>query len=210
MKDHHSMDPCTPRNGITVAKVLIAIAGAMLVCGSYANASAADSGGAVEDIYVVRSLRLSRVAATGFCAAARTGLGEMNTEDSYNFQSVRTNTSDGAVTDANVETVGTLHACFGATSDPEKFSFYAEGALGGKAFIGRGDCLMARQNFPEEGLLLFRCFLDLSGLPEDYVGGHLTTNTVTSKRSIGDISDPPGYVQPSIATIRLWKKRGGN
>jgi hypothetical protein len=182
----------------------------VLYCAVTISASAAYAGGAVEDIYVVRSLRLSRISATSFCATSRTGFADMNTEDQYNFQSVRTKTSDGTVSDANVETVGTLHACFGPTPDPMRFSFYTEGALGGTPFIGRGDCFMPRQDFPEEGLRLFRCFLDLSGLPEGYVGGHLTTNTVTSKRSNGDVSDPPGYVQPSIATIRLWKKRGGN
>ena len=192
-------------------KTLIGMAGAtVLYCAFTASASAVDAGSAVEDIYVVRSLRLSRIDATSFCATSRTGLGEMNVEDQYNFQSVRTNTSDGTLSDANVETVGTLHACFGPTPDPARFSFYAEGALAGTPFLGRGDCLMTRQDFPEQGLRLFRCFLDLSGLPEAYAGGHLTTNSVTSKRSTGDISDPPGYVQPSIATIRLWKKRGGH
>jgi hypothetical protein len=24
---------------------------------------------------------------------------------------------------------------------------------------------------------------------------------------LGGVSDPPGYTQPSIATIRLWRKR---
>jgi hypothetical protein len=183
---------------------------AVFYCAVTVSANAVDNSGGVEDIYVVRSLRLSRISATSFCATSRTGFADMNTEDQYNFQSVGTKTSDGTVSDANVETVGTLHACFGPTPDPMRFSFYAEGALGGTPLIGQGDCLMVRQDFPEEGLRLFRCFLDLSGLPEGYVGGHLTTNTVTSKRSIGDVSDPPGYVQPSIATIRLWKKRGGN
>ena len=192
-------------------KTLIGILNTTVICCCFTvSVSAADAGGAVEDIYVVRSLRLSRIGATSFCATSRTGLDELNTEDQYNFQSVRTKTSDGTVSDANVETVGTLHACFGPTSDPARFGFYAEGALGGTPFTGRGDCLMVRQDFPEEGLRLFRCFLDLSGLPEAYVGGHLTTNTVTSKRNIGDVSDPPGYVQPSIATVRLWKKRSGN
>ena len=195
----------------TLMKTLIGmVSTTVLYCAFTVSAGAVDAGGAVEDIYVVRSLRLSRIPATSFCATSRTGFPEMSTEDQYNFQSVKTKTSDGTVSDANVETVGTLHACFGATPDPTRFSFYAEGALGGTPFTGRGDCLMARQDFPEPGLRLFRCFLDLSGLPEAYVGGHLTTNTVASKQSIGDVSDPPGYVQPSIATIRLWKKRGGN
>jgi hypothetical protein len=192
-------------------KTLIGMTSATALCCAFtASASAVDAGGAVEDIYVVRSLRLSRISATSFYATSRTGFADMNTEGQYNFQSVRTKTWDGTVRDANVETVCTLHACFGATPDPTRFRFYAEGALGGTPIIGQGDCLMARQDFPEQGVRLFRSFLDLSGLPEAYVGGHLTTNTVTPKRSTGDVSDPAGYVQPSIATIRLWKKRGAN
>jgi len=66
---------------------------------------------------------------------------------------------------------------------------------------------MAKKDFPEPGLSVFRCFLEIQNLPEGYVGGQLTTNTVVSRRSIGEVSDPPGYIQPSIATIRLWKKR---
>jgi len=27
------------------------------------------------------------------------------------------------------------------------------------------------------------------------------------RKPIGDESDPPGYAQPSIATIRLWRRR---
>jgi hypothetical protein len=162
----------------------------VLYCAFTVSASALDAGGAVEDIYVVRSLRLSRIEATRFCAASRTGFAGMTTEDQYNFQSVRTKTSDGTVSDANVETVGTLHACFGATADPTRFSFYAEGALGGTPFTGQGDCLMARQDFPEQGLRLFRCFLDLSGLPEPYVGGHLTTRSSWIRSTINCDDSP--------------------
>jgi hypothetical protein len=181
----------------------------LLFCACTIGALAEQESAQVEDIYVVRSLRLSRIVPTAFCDATRTG-SRMDSEDQYNFQSLSTNTADGTVTDVNVATVGTLHACFGPTSDPTRFTFYAEGGLGGTSFTGRGECQMAGQDFPERGLRLFRCFLELSGLPEPSVGGHLTTNTVTSKRTIGPVSDPPGYVQPSIATVRLWRKRGGN
>jgi hypothetical protein len=134
----------------------------------------------------------------------------MDSEDQFLFQSVNTDTADGRITDANVATVGTLHACFGPTSDLSHFSFYAEGGLSEFRFTGRGECLMAHQDFPEQGLNVLRCYLDLYGLPASFVGGQLTTNTVTSRRAVGASSDPPGYVQPSIATLRLWKKRGGN
>ncbi len=85
--------------------------------------------------------------------------------------------------------------------------FFAEGELGEVSFVGRGECITAKQNFPEPGLNVIRCFLELSNLPAAYVGGQLTTNTINSRAVVGGVSDPPGYAQPSIATIRLWRKR---
>jgi hypothetical protein len=161
----------------------------------------------VEDIYVARSLRLSRVLPTAYCAFERTGFENSGIEDRYNFQSVSTRASDGVITSANVSTIGTLHACFGPTADPLTSNFFAEGTLGSVSFSGSGECRMARKDFPEPGINVFRCFLEIRNLPGDYVGGQLTTNTVVSRQSIGEVSDPPGYIQPSIATVRLWKKR---
>jgi hypothetical protein len=70
-----------------------------------------------------------------------------------------------------------------------------------------GECQTARQDYPEPGLVVHRCFLDLGGLPAAYVGGHLTANTIISRKPLGEESDAPGYIQPSIAMIRLWKHR---
>jgi hypothetical protein len=184
--------------------VLLALVGCMP---TIELTSAADRGQSVEEIYVARSLRLSRDRPTKNCASERTGFPEVRFEDRYHFQSVRIDTKTGLVTEADVATVGELLACFGPSSDPLITNFYAEGSLGEVKFTGTGECRSAKKDYPEPGLNLFRCFLDITNLPADYVGGHLTTNTVTSKQSIGLTSDPPGYVQPSIATIRLWKKR---
>jgi hypothetical protein len=164
----------------------------------------------VEEIYVVRSLRLSRDAPSSFCAAERTGFPNARSEDQYKFQSIAVDTENGMVTDANVKTVGTLRACFGPTDDPALFNFYAEGTLGRVSFQGSGQCRTPKRDYPELGANIHRCFLEIASLPGGYVGGHLTTNTVTSKQSIGVTSDPPGYVQPSIATIRLWRQRKPN
>ena len=90
---------------------------------------------------------------------------------------------------------------------PLTSNFYAEGALGDVSFTGRGECRTAKQDYPEPGVTVYRCFLELRDLPREYQGGQLTTNTVVSRQGIGELSDPPGYVQPSIATVRLWKKR---
>jgi hypothetical protein len=164
----------------------------------------------VEEIYVVRSLRLSRDPASPFCASERTGFQNARFEDHYKFQSIAVDTNNGMVTDANVRTVGTLHACFGPTEDPKLVNFYAEGNLGKVSLQGRGECRNPKRDYPEAGANIHRCYLDIANLPSDYVGGHLTTNTVTSKQNVGPTSDPPGYVQPSIATIRLWRKRQQN
>jgi hypothetical protein len=165
------------------------------------------SGNAVEDIYLARSLRLSRITPTAYCAAERAGFTGATAEDQYTFHSTATRSSDGLMINANVATIGRLHACFGSTPDALTSNFYAEGALGDVSFTGRGECRTARQDYPEPGVTVYRCFLELRDLPREYQGGQLTTNTVVSRQGIGEVSDPPGYVQPSIATVRLWKKR---
>jgi hypothetical protein len=172
-----------------------------------AAAAGKESGQGVEDIYVVRSVRQSRIPATKFCDQARTGFENLRSEDEYVFRSISTRASDGLVVDASVQTVGRAHACFGPTSDPEIIDFYGEGELGGVSFAGRGDCRPTPDQ-PESRLTWSRCFLDLTKLPQPYLRGRLTSNTVGSPDSlIGEKTDPPGYVQSSIATVRLWKRR---
>ena len=165
------------------------------------------AGAAVEDIIILRSLRLSRLAPTEFCGPSRTGFSEATAEDRYDFKAVATDAASGKVTNANGARVGTLHACFSPTSDPLISSFYAEGEVGGVSLVGRGQCRTTKRDFPESGITLFTCQLDLTGLPSAYVGGQLTTNTLVSRTMLGAETDPPGYTQPSIATVRLWKKR---
>ena len=196
---------------------LLAIAGWTLSVGGPASTSAKEpvqsdrprtaSDSRVEDIYIARSWRESRNAPTAFCAESRSGFGGSTSEDQFTFRSLATRGSDGLVTDANVQTIGRLRACFGATSDPMLQNFYAEGALASVTFTGRGECRTARQDYPEAGMTVVRCFLELRDLPGGYVGGQLTTNTMRSRKMLGDETDPPGYTQPSIATIRLWKRR---
>ena len=160
----------------------------------------------VEEIYIARSVRESRVAATEYCAEAKTGF-KSNVEDQYTFRSTATRVTDGRMIDTNVKTIGSGHACFGQAANPATRNFYMELLLGVTLFIGRGECLTAKSDLPERGLTVVRCFLDLSDPLGHYVGGQLTTNTVGSLKLLGVDSDPPGYAQPSIATIRVWKKR---
>jgi len=115
--------------------------------------------------------------------------------------------ADGKVTGTKHRQVAQLRACFGATGEPARQNFYAEIKMGSMSLYGNGECLALKTDFPESGLFPVRCRLVLSGLPVPYVGGLLTTNTMTSKAAFGGETDPRGYTQASIATIRLWKSR---
>jgi hypothetical protein len=77
--------------------------------------------------------------------------------------------------------------------------------MGELSFRGVGECLALAVNFPKPRLFPVRCQLTLSGLPSPFVGGLLTTNTMTSAAEFGADTDPAGYTQASIATIRLWR-----
>jgi hypothetical protein len=82
-----------------------------------------------------------------------------------------------------------------------------EGSLGAVTFSGKGECLASKSDYPEAGITGVRCFLHLSGLTPEYLGGELTTNSIRSGNVLGGVSDPPAYTQPSIATIRLRRRR---
>src|SRR5918993_2980992 len=71
----------------------------------------------VEEIYIARSVRESRVDPTDFCALARTGFTSIY-EDRYSFRSTSTRPSDGLMTSANLKTMATGHACVGQKTDP--------------------------------------------------------------------------------------------
>jgi hypothetical protein len=184
-----------------VAIVGAAIAGAVLA----PAASAAD----LEDIYILRSIREPQAATADGCARSRTGFEPMATdaERFFSFWSVQSQPGDGRVVDAKAARVAELRGCFGPTEDRARQNFYAEIRLGGLTFRGRGECLALMIDFPEPGLFPVRCQLVLSGLPAPFVGGLLTTNTMTSKAPFGGDTEPPGYTQASLATIRLWRAR---
>jgi hypothetical protein len=194
----------------TLAGVIVAASSIISVTAAAEDpkhAPSKTSASGVEEIYVVRSWRESRAPATEFCAQSHTNFDNITSEDHYTFRSISIQTSNGRMIDNNVKTVGRLRACFGSTADPKLQNFYAEGALGEIAFKGWGECLIYKDDYPEPGIISLRCFLHLSGLPAPYVAGELTTNSIRSRNVLGGVSDPPGYTQPSIATIRLWRKR---
>lgn len=174
--------------------------------------SAPASHAELEDIYVLRSIREQQASVIDhsvidWCPASKTGFEPFSTDAdrSFSFYSIQSRSEDGRVIDAKNTRVAELRACFGPTQERARQSFYAEIRLGAISFRGNGECLALRMDFPEPGLFPVRCHLILSGLPAPFVGGLLTTNTMTSSARFGSDTQPLGYTQASIATIRLWR-----
>jgi hypothetical protein len=164
---------------------------------------------ALEEIYILRSIREQKLPTPDGCVPSRTGFEPFATDGErfFSFWSVQSRAEDGRVVDAKQARVAELRGCFGPTEERARQNFYAEIELGLISFRGSGECLALGIDVPEVGLFPVRCQLILSGLPAPFVGGLLTTNTITSKASFGGDTDPSGYTQASIATIRLWKAR---
>lgn len=160
-----------------------------------------------EEIYVLRSIREQHATNGDWCAPHRTGFVPLpaDADRKFSFWSVETRTSDGQVVSAKAARVSEVRVCFGPTADRAVSNFYGEGTIGGMPYVGIGDCRLVGADVPEKGLVLLRCVLTLRGLPPPYVGGMLVTSTMGSRAALSDATDPPGYTQSSIATIRLWR-----
>lgn len=164
---------------------------------------------ALESIYVLRSIREERAPVADECASSKTGFEPFPTdaERFFSFWSVSAGSEDGKVVDAKRARVAELRGCFGPTQDRARQNFYGEIQLGTIAFRGSGECVALMIDFPEKGLFPVRCHLVLKDLPAPFVGGLLTTNTITSGARFGGDTEPAGYTQASIATIRLWRQK---
>jgi hypothetical protein len=191
------------RAGAALAAMLCALA-TCVTSSSRGGASAQES---LEEIYVLRSIRERQSTVPSWCAASRTGFEPFATDAERSFSFWSVSMRGGKVVDAKAARVAELRGCFGATPERPRQHFYAEIKLGALTFHGKGECLALAVDFPVAGLFPVRCQLVLSGLPGPYVGGVLTTNTLTSKAAFGGQTEPPGYTQASIATIRLWKTK---
>ena len=144
-------------SGMAIAAVVVATLPVPMM------AQAPPGGAPVEEIVILRSLRLSRSKPTEFCAPARTGFPPATSEDRYDFLAVATDAGSGKVTSASGPRAGTLHACFGPSSEPGIASFYAEGEVGAMPLVGRGQCRTTKRDYPETGITVMTCQLDLTG-----------------------------------------------
>ncbi len=194
--------------GVTTVAAIVATWMILSACSARAQSVAAPDS-ALEEIYVLRSIREPKAPTPNGCTESSIGFPPFPTdaERFFSFWSVRSRAEDGRVVDAKQVRVAELRGCFGPTDHLARQNFYAAIQLGSLSFRGAGECLALGINVPETGLFPVRCQLVLSGLPAPYVGGLLTTNTLTSKAAFGPDTDPPGYTQASIATIRMWKAR---
>jgi hypothetical protein len=161
-----------------------------------------------EDIHVVHSVREERIVESRWCTAERAGFALLAgdaLEERFGLWSVRAEPRTGRIADATASRVGEIRTCTASTLDAKVLNFYAEGKVAGLPFTGNGDCRLVRADHPERGIFAVRCYLDLRGLPPEYKGGLATSNTLVSEALLGSETDPPGYLQTSIATFRLWK-----
>jgi hypothetical protein len=84
----------------------------------------------VEEIYVSRAVRDSRTTTpSAFCDETRIGFGRTLFEDRFTLRSIQTRPADGLVVNTDVQTIGNMRVCFGATGDANTLNFHAEGTL---------------------------------------------------------------------------------
>jgi hypothetical protein len=201
----------TDHRGSIATTVIVGVVAILSVCATPSGNAAPRAATALEEIFILRSIRERHEPVAGWCSSSRTRFEPFpsDAERLFSFWSLRLRPESGRVVRTKHTRVAELRACFGATSEPARQNFYAEIRLGSLSFRGNGECLAVKIDFPDTGLFPVRCQLILSGLPAPYVGGLLTTNTITSKAAFGGDTIPPGYTQASIATIRLWKSKPG-
>ena len=159
----------------------------------------------------MRSIREERTPNSPWCTVQRSGFapfdGGFHLDDRFSMWSVRAQPANGRIADAKVGKVGEIRTCTGPTADPRVLNFYLEGQIAALPVAGSGNCNLVRPDYPEPGIATFQCSIALRGLPPPYVGGLLATSSIVSKAVIGGETDPPGYVQASISTMRLWRTK---
>ena len=123
-----------------------------------AQSRSSPSGDTKEEIYIIRSVRISRVPATEYCGQSRTGFADAPFEDQYIFHAVVTQEANGAVINAVGNKTASMHACIGKTPDLNPRNFFGEGEIAGKPFRGSGKCTTLKPDFPEAGFSIGTCF----------------------------------------------------
>ena len=203
---------------------LVVVALAALLPTSAASASGraaageAQPGSDVEEVFSYLAVRSNRIPGASDPACNDAGFAVRNRNDS-DLRAL-TVTRDGRV-ESTTQTIGSAVSCFSLRSEAGVIQFFARLTIGGTSAVGRGECVQRYTDYPEPRVGVQECWLKLEQLPDGYVGGFMTVNAVATRMADataasacaggpcgrGIESDPPGYVLPSIATVRLWKKR---
>src|SRR5262249_29856111 len=110
----------------TLTFIALALLGSEPLRAQNIQATQPAAGAEVEEIYIVRSVRESRMPPTEFCAKARTGIDDATAEDQLTLRSLTTGTSDGRVLDTNAKTIGSIRSCVGRTANPAISKFYGD------------------------------------------------------------------------------------
>jgi hypothetical protein len=203
--------------------MLVVALGTLLTDGAWAESPQklggdGQSGSDVEQVFVYLAVRSKRTPGASDPACNDAGFAVRNRNDS-DLRAVTLN-SDARV-DSTAQTIGRTTACFSARSEAGITQFFARLTIGSVIAVGRGECIQRYTDYPEPRVGVQECWLKFEQVPDGYVGGFMTVNSVATRIpdataagacaggpcGRGLESDPPGYVLPSISTVRLWKKR---
>jgi len=160
----------------------------------------------IEEIFVFRTSRTQHTSGqTSECAAAPFSSAN---EDFYELWSIQVQAADGRVVNTHLRKVGGFTACLGQLTRGQPLQMYATGTVAQIPWVGVGECLVLMSQPPIRTGIAFTCHLNLSGLPDRYSGGILTSSTLAP--FLGKDQPPtahiPGYLSTSVVTVRLWKK----
>jgi hypothetical protein len=160
----------------------------------------------VEDIFLIRSVRVSvNALPNDVCTPSVTGFGSIVADQNFEFFSVAARQSDGMIVNPEVHKLGTGRGCFGLTADPNVANFYGITNFDTLSSISIGTVNRGPTNFPAPGLTESWVKAQVVSATNGYFGGLFTANSIASLNTFGDETNPPGYVQSSIATLRLWR-----
>lgn len=162
-----------------------------------------------ETLLVARSVRTERAATTTWCTRERAGFAADRAdpliEDGLDFHSIDTAADSARIVNASRQRVGAIRTCLAAAGQPGHYEFFIQGSVGGVSIGGTGECTVLRADTPAPGIASVRCTVPLRSLSPPFTGGVLVSNTLSSRALLSGETDPPGYLQASIATIRLWQ-----
>ena len=136
------------RPSLTAAAAIVAACTTLAACAARPDASPPDA--ALEDIYVLRSIREQQAPTADWCASSRTGFEPFPTdaERFFSFWSVRSRPRTGGSSTRSRHASPNCAAASARPSDRARQNFYAEIQLGAISFRGQRRVPRPRDRFP--------------------------------------------------------------